>query len=478
MKNRRRLAIYTFLAVFTAIMIVGVIGGGALLAYMERHYLALEDAATRRRAESVARMIEQYLASGASVEEATSHFQAAVEGAADPKGFLCLVDRAGVVLSHPDPSRVGVSMAGMTLAEHGGGNRSWGEALAEGQATHGLLSGSGQAEPEIMYAVLIQGTEWFASAHVNSVVVQEELADLRTHLGAAGTAIGLLMALLASVSARAIARSYETRIEETNERLEHRVEERTLALRKALDSLRVAHERLVRGEKMNLLGELMSGIAHEIRSPLSSILTGCHIVEHGAKTEKNRQTAGLLREAAQRIADIVDNMLAFARNAPPTRKTVDLKDMILSAVDLIAADLRRDKIELRLDEVSNVPRLELDTQQLQQVLLNLLHNARQALERREGERWIEVSTDSNREAVLLDVRDNGDGIPPDKADRIFAPFFTTKAMGTGLGLALCRRFLEAHGAQLELVPSEVGAHFRITFPRSACETMMIEPQKG
>jgi signal transduction histidine kinase len=265
-------------------------------------------------------------------------------------------------------------------------------------------------------------------------------------------------------------------MEAVNEALETQVAARTNELQETLNALQLAHERLVRGEKMNLLGELMSGIAHEIRSPLSSLLSGCHLLAGRSRDKKVVETTALMKEATERLAAIVDNMLMFARNQPPARATVELNKICERAIDLISSDLRNDRIELRQDYAPSVPRLELDVQQVQQVLLNLLNNARQALEHWEGERWIRLSTRANHEAVWVDVEDSGPGIPAADRASVFQPFFTTKKTGTGLGLSLCRRFLEAHGARLDLLESTAGALFRLTFPRSACETMVAMPQ--
>jgi two-component system NtrC family sensor kinase len=176
-----------------------------------------------------------------------------------------------------------------------------------------------------------------------------------------------------------------------------------------------------------------------------------------------------IARAAERCARIVRNFLALARQRPPERQRVAVGSVIDETLELLNYSLRVDGIELRLDLARNEPLLWADGHQLQQVLINLLTNAQHALRDVPPPRRVTIATRvaSARDRVLIEVSDNGPGIPADLQPRIFESFFTTKAPGegTGLGLALCKGILEGHGGTLA-VESEAGRGtlFRLDLP--------------
>jgi len=476
--KRTRLAILTFVVVFLAIMLVGFVGGAFLLDAVEQRYVLLHLDSDQRRAEVAARLIEQYLRSGATPEEAVERFQFVVEGTpADRMGYVCLLDESGQVVAHPDGEQVGKSLAHARFQSAFGEDLRLEEALRRGVWLAGLLRTGSPERFEVVFAIPVEGTAWFASAHIPTEWITQQLRALGHQLRWSAALLGAVMALAASVLARLIARGYESRIEEANQILEVRVQQRTAELSRALEDLRVAHDRLVKGEKMTLLGQLMSGITHEIRTPLSSLLTGCHLLRRRkgdpAEVESVVQQMEL---AASRLSSIVTNMLAFAREAKPTRRSEDLNRICASAIDLIDSELNHDGIRLQQELAPDLPALFLDAQQIQQVVLNLLNNARQALaESGAREKRLDVRTRREGDVVLLEVEDNGPGIPEAARSRIFEPFFTTKTSGTGLGLSLCRRFVEAQGAAIELVPSKAGACFRVSFPVTVRADSPVRP---
>lgn len=149
---------------------------------------------------------------------------------------------------------------------------------------------------------------------------------------------------------------------------------------------------------------------------------------------------------------------------PPERACIDLADLVQRSVELVTTELRHSEIVLTRELATDVPSVTADAQQLQQVILNLLSNARQALASVPAPRRLRVALRHEGERALIEVEDNGPGVPEALRDRIFASFFTTRQEGTGLGLALCRRFMESNGGTIQLVPTAVGARFVLTLP--------------
>jgi C4-dicarboxylate-specific signal transduction histidine kinase len=274
------------------------------------------------------------------------------------------------------------------------------------------------------------------------------------------------MAVVGTFLVQAMSRRYERQIEAANAELEDHVTDRTRQLSQALDELQAAHERLIQGDKMHLLGELMSGIAHEINNPLTVLQGYAATLADGHYGDAVKPIGERLETSTRRVHSIVENLLAFARNRPPTRRRVSLQKIVQQALDLIGADLRRANISVRTKFSEPLPPLLLDEQQFEQVILNLLNNARHALEEHAGERVIDVAVESTREEVSVSVRDNGPGLAPEIREKLFRPFFTTKPNGNGLGLSLCRRFVEAHGGRIEAKPASAGTLFVIRLPQT------------
>ena len=215
-----------------------------------------------------------------------------------------------------------------------------------------------------------------------------------------------------------------------------------------------ALHRMARMEKMAVLGQLISGIAHELNNPLTSILGYAQLLLQSAApppetTGGSREAVHILEEA-QRAGAIVRNLLLLAREEAPQRKPVWLNEIIGRTIALRRYELRLENIEVAEDLEAALPAVQADPQALQQLVLNLLLNSEQAVAAHgpaAGGR-IEIrtrATDDGR--VRLEVRDNGPGIPPAILGRVFDPFFTTKpaGVGTGLGLSIVNAIVQSHG---------------------------------
>jgi two-component system NtrC family sensor kinase len=235
---------------------------------------------------------------------------------------------------------------------------------------------------------------------------------------------------------------------------------------------------LVQSEKMASLGRLVAGVAHEINNPVSFIASS--VVPLRRRLEKAAgapaaEATKMLREAgeivdimargAERTVAIVKDLRSFSRLHEATRKLVDLHEGLEVTLRLLEARFR-DRITIHR-QYGTLPLVECDPGQVNQVFMNVLANACDAIDGR-GNVW--VSTEADGEAVTVAIRDDGRGMPADVLGRIFDPFFTTKDVGagTGLGLAISHGVVEAHGGRIEVESAPgAGATFRIVLPLSA-----------
>jgi len=233
------------------------------------------------------------------------------------------------------------------------------------------------------------------------------------------------------------------------------------------ESRRLQHE-LAQSEKMSSLGQMISGVAHELNNPLAAIVGYAQLLRQAVPAEGRgpRQLETLCREA-ERCKRIVHGLLSFARRHEPERKPFSLNEAIGAVLSLLAYQLRVDGVSVECDLDPALHPVEGDRHQIEQLLVNLITNARQALGQagRAGTLWLR--TRGGPSAIVLEVADDGPGIPAELRTRVFDPFFTTKAPGegTGLGLALVYRIAADHGGSVELVDGEgPGATFRVTLP--------------
>jgi PAS domain S-box-containing protein len=233
-------------------------------------------------------------------------------------------------------------------------------------------------------------------------------------------------------------------------------EERTLA------------EQLLQREKLAAVGQLVSGVAHELNNPLAGIMAFSQLMLAMSGATPDQQDALVtIHKEAKRAAKIVSNLLIFARQRHPERTEADLNQVLQDTLELRRYSLRTHQIEVETDYDSELPLTWADAFQLQQVVLNLLANAEQALRNHGGEKRIMLRTRRDGELIVASVTDSGPGIPPDALDQIFNPFFTTKAVGegTGLGLSISDAIIREHGGQIRVSsrPGE-GATFTVELP--------------
>jgi len=225
--------------------------------------------------------------------------------------------------------------------------------------------------------------------------------------------------------------------------------------------------KLVQTEKMAALGQLVSGIAHELNNPLTSIMGYAQLTLGRVPETLNNEVRTIFAEA-ERARRIVKNLLFFARQAQPERTRVDLNEIVERTVALRGYELKIENIAIRCELAADLPATLADPHQLQQVMLNLLVNAEQAILESRGRGSIHVCTRKTAESRLrVEVSDDGPGVPPQIASRIFDPFFTTKppGLGTGLGLSIVYGIVEQHGGDVAFEnQSGGGAKFTVEIP--------------
>ncbi|HZH40380.1 MAG TPA: ATP-binding protein [Gemmatimonadales bacterium] len=227
---------------------------------------------------------------------------------------------------------------------------------------------------------------------------------------------------------------------------------------------------LIQSEKLAAVGQLVSGVAHELNNPLTSIAgLSEFLLEQKELGENDRGHLRVIHEQSERAGRIVRNLLTFARKAPAERERVDLTDVLQRTLLLMSYDLRLKDVTLEKDFASLLPDVLGDRHALQQVVLNLLTNAAQAVSGNPPDRprTVRASTWFDGK-VHVRIQDSGPGISDEVARQLFTPFFTTKepGQGTGLGLSISYSIVEAHGGKISVEPTPAGggAAFHVEFP--------------
>jgi signal transduction histidine kinase/CheY-like chemotaxis protein/HAMP domain-containing protein len=226
--------------------------------------------------------------------------------------------------------------------------------------------------------------------------------------------------------------------------------------------LTLAQQQVLQAAKLSALGELVTGVSHELNNPLAVLQGSLEILADEAPANVQPRLR-IMQNAIDRATRIVQGLLTFGRRRPLQRQRVNLRRLLEQVLEVSAVDLRLARVTVETDVALDLPEVWADDHQLQQVLLNLITNAKQALADVVGERRIRISIHpAGGDRVSLVVEDTGPGIPPDLLSTIFDPFVTTKGVrGTGLGLSISYGIVREHGGQIT-VDSRPGAGARFT----------------
>jgi len=248
-----------------------------------------------------------------------------------------------------------------------------------------------------------------------------------------------------------------------NVRLYEQASNRAVELKKAYDELKEMQDKLVQSEKLKAIGQLASGVAHEIRNPIGIIMQGVAYLEQIISPEEKepRQTLSLLKDSAQRADRIVISLLDFSRATKLELHPEHVDSILEGSLELVKTELK--KIEVVREIQEGLPKVLADKNKLTQVFINLLMNAIHAMPG-EGKLIIRgfIQQQDGGKAVVVEIEDTGAGISEENLKRIFDPFFTTKGQGkgTGLGLSISRNIIIMHKGLIE-VKSQVGKGTRV-----------------
>jgi PAS domain S-box-containing protein len=240
--------------------------------------------------------------------------------------------------------------------------------------------------------------------------------------------------------------------------------------RRADEALQETEHKLAQVTRRQAMGELAAAIAHEVNQPLTAIVTNANFSFR--QLEGSSPNLVELRAAVTEIVNdgtrasaVISRIRGLLIKETPRWAELNINEIIQEVTTLLRNELTRNHLSLRTELATNLPRVQGDSVQLQQVLINLIMNALEAMRlSTEPPRKLLIRSAKNAGSVVVQVQDSGPGIEPGLADRIFEPFFTTKAEGIGMGLSISHSIIESHGGQFSLVSSSQGALFEFTLP--------------
>lgn len=440
----------------------GVIGTLYVYALSRRRFTAEEEALLGALADQASLALEQH--AGTRRLRALARLNQAVSSSLDTGDVLREITRAaGELMDVPCASIAIVDEAGRHLvrqafsdetigADHPGGVRRFGEGGSGWVAEHRQPL----HVPDVFADDRIASPEWFRKHALRSslsvpIVFGDALLGVLGLYGRKPFTLGPEdRGLLDSFVAQAAIAIHNARLYEE--------------LRVAHEQLERSQEQLVHSEKLSALGQLVAGVAHELNNPLSAVLGSAYLAErHVVQTPAERHVHRI-RDAAERAAQIVRNLLQFARDTTGRREQMEINTLVRRVADLTLHAGATQNVRLALDLAAGLPTTHGDPGQIEQVLLNLITNAYQAMEGQAGE--VTVRTRGTPDTVRIEVSDTGPGVAPETRTKVFDPFFTTKPVGkgTGLGLSVAHGIVAMHGGRIWLDEGGPGATFVVEIP--------------
>jgi len=240
------------------------------------------------------------------------------------------------------------------------------------------------------------------------------------------------------------------------------------------ERLRQLEAELAHINRVNTLGEMAASLAHEIKQPIAAAITSANsclewLAHEPPNLDRARAAAARIDKYGNRAAEIIDRIRSFYKKSPPQRELVDVNGIVEEMLTLLKGEANRYSVAMRTELAADLPKIMADRVQLQQVFMNLMLNAMEAMKDSGGE--LTVKSELLDDRLQFSVSDTGVGLPMEKKDQMFSAFFTTKPQGSGMGLAITRSIVESHGGQLwASANSAAGATFNFTLPIQATES--------
>jgi signal transduction histidine kinase len=215
-------------------------------------------------------------------------------------------------------------------------------------------------------------------------------------------------------------------------------------------------------EKLHIIGEMAAGVAHEVRNPMTTVKGFLQLMAAENENEKFISRYNLMIGELNRVNDIITQFLDIAKDKPESLEHCSLNHVINAVLPLLETRALKEGKLLELHLSEDLPDLKIDKDEIRQLLLNLINNSLDAMD---SGKTIEITTFKNNEHVVLSIKDEGSGIPPDIFDEITNPFFTTKETGTGLGIPICFSIAKRNNAKIDFTSSSEGTTFNIRFSK-------------
>jgi signal transduction histidine kinase len=240
------------------------------------------------------------------------------------------------------------------------------------------------------------------------------------------------------------------------------------------EKLRQLEADLAHTTRVSTLGEMAASLAHEIKQPIAAAITSANsciewLAHEPPNVARARIAAARIDKYGNRAAEIIDRIRSFYKKSPPQRELVDVNGIIYELFSLLKGEADRFSVAMRMELSAELPKITVDRVQLQQVFMNLMLNAIEAMDESGGA--LTVTSEMQDSQLQFSVSDTGVGLPVEKIDQIFSAFFTTKPQGSGMGLAISRSIVESHGGQLwATANSGGGATFHFTLPIHVTES--------
>jgi PAS domain S-box-containing protein len=249
----------------------------------------------------------------------------------------------------------------------------------------------------------------------------------------------------------------------------------TMRAQEEHERLRQLESDLAHVNRLSMMGVLAASLAHEVKQPIATARNNARaalnfLARRPPDLGEVREALGCIVGDADRAGDIIDRIRAHIKKAPPRKDRFDLNEAVNEVVELARSAITRNGVSLQMRPAEELFAVQGDRVQLQQVILNLILNAIEAMSSVDGPRQLLISTEQRETNGLVSVRDSGPGIDPERLERVFEAFYTTKSNGVGIGLSICRSIIDAHGGRLWMEANKPrGATFQFTVPSAANE---------